>query len=112
MTARQVLICFACVLAFLSCPQPSPAAAPRRVHIGNGSGYLRYLDAQATLKLRPGDTLYIDPGTYSGLSLGNLSGTGPMSPSSTTWSLNRKPTCPLTPPVTTSITWVQAHNAV
>jgi hypothetical protein len=75
MTARQVLICTACALAFLCCPQPSRAAAPRRVHIGNGSGYLRYLDAQATLKLRPGDTLYIDPGTYSGLSLGNLSGT-------------------------------------
>jgi hypothetical protein len=35
---------------------------------------LRYADAQAALKLQPGDTLYINPGSYSGLSLGNLSG--------------------------------------
>ena len=42
--------------------------------IGAGSGHLRYPEAQATLELRPGDTLYIRPGVYSGLSLGNLSG--------------------------------------
>ena len=48
---------------------------PQRVGIGSGSGYLRYPDAQAALKLQPGDTLYVNPGTYSGLSLGNLSGT-------------------------------------
>jgi len=53
----------------------SQAAAPQRISIGNGSGYLRYGDAQATLKLQPGDTLYINPGAYSGLSLGNLCGT-------------------------------------
>ena len=75
MTARRVLICAGSALAFLGCPQHSWAAAPRRVNIGNGSGYLRYGDAQATLKLQPGDTLYVNPGTYSGLSLGNLSGT-------------------------------------
>ena len=51
------------------------AAAPMRVSIGDGSGYLRYAEAQAALKLHPGDTLYVNPGTYSGLSLGNLSGT-------------------------------------
>ncbi len=45
------------------------------MNIGDGSGYLNYGDAQATLKLRPGDVLYINPGTYSGLSLGNLAGT-------------------------------------
>ena len=51
----------------------TPAA--RRVTIGGaGSVYLRYPDAQATLKLRPGDTLYIAAGTYSGISLGNMSG--------------------------------------
>jgi hypothetical protein len=75
MTARRVLICMACALAFLGCSQHTWAAAPPRVNIGNGSGYLRYDDAQASLKLQPGDTLYINPGTYSGLSLGNLSGT-------------------------------------
>jgi hypothetical protein len=53
----------------------SEPPAPRRVCIGHGSGYLRYADAQATLKLQPGDTLYVNPGAYSGLSLGNLSGT-------------------------------------
>ena len=42
--------------------------------IGNGSGHLRYPDAQAALKLQPGDTLFIRPGIYSGLSLGDLSG--------------------------------------
>jgi hypothetical protein len=44
------------------------------VAIGEGSGHLRYPDAQVTLKLRPGDTLCVRPGTYTGLSLGNLSG--------------------------------------
>jgi hypothetical protein len=48
--------------------------APQCVTIGNGSGHLRFPDAQTTLKLRPGDTLYINPGTYLGLSLGNLCG--------------------------------------
>jgi len=47
----------------------------QRVTIGEGSGYLNYPDAQKTLGLQPGDTLHIAPGTYSGLSLGNLSGT-------------------------------------
>ena len=59
----------------LRCPPVSCREAARRVSIGNGSGYLSYPEAQATLKLQPGDTLYVDPGTYSGLSLGNLSGT-------------------------------------
>ena len=45
---------------------------PRRVIIGPGSQYLRYPKAQATLKIRPGDTLYIAAGTYSGISLGTM----------------------------------------
>ena len=49
-------------------------AAPQRVTIGNGSGYLRYPTAQETLGLEPGGTLSIAAGTYSGISLGNLSG--------------------------------------
>ncbi len=52
-----------------------PAAEPQRIVIGTGSGHLHYPDAQAALKLHPGDTLCIAPGKYSGLSLGNLSGT-------------------------------------
>jgi hypothetical protein len=49
--------------------------APRPpVVIGTGSGHLSYPDAQAALKLQPGDTLLIGPGVYSGLSLGNLAG--------------------------------------
>jgi hypothetical protein len=75
MTAWRLLICIACAVAFPGYLQSSWAATPRRVNIGNGSGYLQYGDAQAALKLQPGDTLYINPGTYSGLSLGNLSGT-------------------------------------
>ena len=55
--------------------EDSWAGPPRRISIGSGSGYLSYPKAQATLKLQPGDTLYISPGVYSGLSLGNLSGT-------------------------------------
>ena len=44
------------------------------VTIGAGSGHLDYIDAPAMLQLRPGDTLRIRPGVYSGLSLGNLAG--------------------------------------
>ena len=51
------------------------AAAPQRIVIGTGLGHLRYPDAQATLKLRPGDTVWIAPGRYSGLSLSNITGT-------------------------------------
>jgi hypothetical protein len=36
------------------------------VTIGTGSGLLEYPNAQATLKLDPGDTLMIAPGTYLG----------------------------------------------
>jgi len=75
MNVRRILIGAVCALAFLGWPQDSQAAAPRRVSIGAGSGHLRYSDAQTTLKLKPGGTLTINPGTYSGLSLGNLSGT-------------------------------------
>jgi RNA polymerase sigma-70 factor (ECF subfamily) len=52
-----------------------PHAKGRTVTIGNGSGMLDYPTAQATLKLEPGDVLSIAPGTYLGLSLGNLAGT-------------------------------------
>ncbi len=65
--AVGVLLCVICCM--------STSAEPRRVTIGTGSGYLRYPDAQATLNLRPGDTLYIAAGKYSGLSLGNITGT-------------------------------------
>ena len=75
MNALRILICTVGALAFVGFLHNSQAAGPQRVGIGNGSGYLRYGDAQAALKLQPGDTLYINPGTYSGLSLGNLSGT-------------------------------------
>jgi hypothetical protein len=41
--------------------------APRPpVTIGAGSGHLRYLDAQAALKLQPGDTLLTRPGRRFG----------------------------------------------
>lgn len=49
--------------------------AARQVTIGEGSGFLGYPTAQETLRLRPGDTLYVAAGTYSGLALGNLAGT-------------------------------------
>jgi hypothetical protein len=75
MHVRRTSICTACVLACFCCPQHAWAGAPGRVKIGNGSGHLRYVDAPSALKLQAGDTLYINPGSYSGLSLGNLSGT-------------------------------------
>jgi len=65
----------AALVPFLFVPSEGGAATPRRVTIGAGSGHLSYPDAQATLKLRPGDTLYIAAGRYSGLALGNLTGT-------------------------------------
>ena len=65
----------AAVALFFLLPRNLPAAAPRqRVTIGNGSGHLHYPNAQSALKLEAGDTLCIRPGIYSGLSLGNLSG--------------------------------------
>jgi hypothetical protein len=45
------------------------------VAIGGDSGHLRYPNAQTALKLQPGDIVYVRPGAYSGLSLGNLTGT-------------------------------------
>jgi hypothetical protein len=66
------------LLAAVGCLFLSPpilaGAPPQTVTIGAGSGHLRYPDAQTTLKLKPGDALYIKAGTYRGLSLGNLSG--------------------------------------
>lgn len=60
-------------------PHPPAEAKPHTkgkiVTIGTGSGMLDYPTAQATLKLEPGDVLFIAPGTYLGLSLGNLAGT-------------------------------------
>ena len=52
-----------------------PRATGKVVTIGSGSGMLAYPNAQATLNLEPGDQLLIAPGTYLGLSLGNLAGT-------------------------------------
>ena len=63
------------VVLFFVCSANSWAGPPRRVSIGSGAGYVSYPDAQTTLKLQPGDILYINPGVYSGLSLGNVSGT-------------------------------------
>jgi hypothetical protein len=72
---RLTVLCIVpAALFFLFGPQVL-RAAPQRIRIGSGSGHLRYADAQAALKLQPGDTLYINAGTYGGLSLGNLSGT-------------------------------------
>ena len=75
MNTRRLVIFTACALVLLGNSLGADVAAPRRVRIGNGSGYLHFGDAQAAVKLHPGDTLYIDPGVYSGLSLGNLCGT-------------------------------------
>jgi|GEM_PF-1756415 len=47
----------------------------KTVKIGTGSGELNYPTAQSTLDLKPGDTLYINPGVYSSLQLSGLSGT-------------------------------------
>jgi hypothetical protein len=69
-----VLLAAAGAFFLLLSQDRSAGAPPQTVTIGSGSGHLRYPDAQATLKLKPGDTLYISPGTYRGLSLGNLSG--------------------------------------
>ncbi len=75
-TSPASLLQLACIVVALVLARPvcAWADAPRRIAIGNGSGHLNYPDAQKTLGLQPGDTLYINPGTYSGLSLGNLSG--------------------------------------
>ena len=57
-------------------PRAAPqAGAVRVVTIGSGSGLLAYPNARETLKLKPGDTLFIAAGTYTGLALGNLAGT-------------------------------------
>ena len=71
-TQVQHWVCGLVILG--SIPAFSGEKARPPVTIGNGSGHLRYPDAQTTLKLQPGDTLCIRPGIYSGLSLGNLSG--------------------------------------
>ena len=79
-----VSIAVGSVIIAVKPPAPSPApqvvanpphATGKIVTIGNGSGMLEYPNAQTTLKLDPGDTLVIAPGTYLGLSLGNLAGT-------------------------------------
>jgi len=68
-------ILLAALVPFPLASSAAGAATPQRVTIGTGSGHLSYPDAQATLKLRPGDTLCIAPGKYTGLALGNLAGT-------------------------------------
>lgn len=75
MVARMSRTFVAAGLLFILAQQNLWSDAPKTVTIGNGSGYLDYPKAQETLKLRPGDTLYITAGTYKGISLGNLSGT-------------------------------------
>lgn len=74
MHLKLVLLCALAAIASLFLPPPEAQAGAQRVTIGTGSGHLSYPDAQAALKLRPGDTLYIAPGKYSGLALGNLAG--------------------------------------
>ena len=77
--AGDSLVAFCLVVAVISgllSLRISYAGPAHRVTIGSGSGYLNYPDAQATLKLQGGDTLWINPGTYSGLALGNR-GAGP-----------------------------------
>jgi hypothetical protein len=69
-----MLLTAAVTLGLFSAQPLTRAASPRIVSVGDGSGHLRYPDTQATLKLEPGDTLYIRSGTYRGLSLGNLTG--------------------------------------
>ncbi len=48
------------------------AAQGKRVYIGSGSGQLVYPTAQATLNLQDNDTLFINAGTYSILTLKNI----------------------------------------
>jgi hypothetical protein len=62
----------AAAAAMFLCPT---MLAAKTVTIGNGSGHLSYANAQQALNLQPGDTLYIAPGTYTGLALSNLAGT-------------------------------------
>ena len=65
-TQVQHWVCGLVILG--SIPAFSGEKARPPVTIGNGSGHLRYPDAQTTLKLQPGDTLCIRPGIYSGTS--------------------------------------------
>ena len=60
------------ILSVLACIH---SVAAKKVSVGTGSGSLSYPNAQTTLGLSPGDTIAIKPGTYSGLSIGNLRGT-------------------------------------
>ena len=71
MCGRSVLCVAAAALALTL----TQAALAKTVTVGSGSGFLSYPNAQATLNLAAGDTLYINAGTYSGLSIGNLAGT-------------------------------------
>lgn len=54
---------------------PQSRCAGKTVTIGNGSGELDYPTAQQTLNLQPGDTVYINPGAYAGITLSAISGT-------------------------------------
>lgn len=65
------------VAAIVCCAPAGFGAATdaKTVTIGAGSGYLDYPTAQQTLDLKPGDTLLIAPGIYTGISLANLHGT-------------------------------------
>ncbi len=50
-------------------------SSAKTVKIGSGSGEIEYPSAQKTLDLQPGDTVYINPGVYSGLRLSSIAGT-------------------------------------
>lgn len=47
----------------------------KKVLVGGSGGYLNYSNATSTLGLVPGDTIAIQPGTYSGFTFGNIRGT-------------------------------------
>jgi hypothetical protein len=47
----------------------------RKVLVGGSGGYLNYSNATSALSLVPGDTIAIQPGTYSGFTFGNIRGT-------------------------------------
>lgn len=61
MNVLRIMLCTACASALLGCSHNAQAAAPQRVTIGNGSGYLRYGDAQAALKFTSPDIASLAP---------------------------------------------------
>ncbi len=62
-----IIACILCVFTPAQC-------VGKTITIGNGSGELNYPAAQTSLGLNPRDTVLINSGTYSGLTMSMLSG--------------------------------------